>query len=93
MDLNFKGWGPENWKCVRCEIKFDAPLKAKRATRKMGAHFIKVGFLSINVPSRKGLITIGKATSVAALIINPNIDIRKTNKYGFRYASKRRYRF
>ena len=23
MDLDFKGWGPENWKCVRCEIKFN----------------------------------------------------------------------
>ena len=22
-DLNFQGWGPENWKCVRCKIKFN----------------------------------------------------------------------
>ena len=46
----------------------------------LGAHVIKDGSLSMNVPSKKGLITTGSATSVAAARIMPTIEIENTSE-------------
>jgi hypothetical protein len=48
--------------------------------RAMGAQVIKDGSLSINVPSKKGFITMGSATSVAAARIIPKIEMENTSE-------------